>query len=410
MTVMKDYIIGNQAFGDVGAMLLENNMDPGMLRPAIDSKGRKYVRLFDGIAYNASGEMVVKTKKKFLAANAPVTVPQEAWKVIDQAVVRAAMPRLSFVNRLRSRNLTYNVPNAMGKTVLETQVMGRITPATISMDAVRRGDADQMESDVAHLPLPIIHKDAEFTLRQIAVSRNSSMPYDTTYLEMAAEEVAIEVERLFLGTSVNNGYKYAGASVWGLLNFPDRMTKPDMTAPSDVGWTPEVTYNEVIAMRVARVGSVSRSGLQPELPGCDASDSPSRYQRRFEHRNDRLHRRRWFPHDYAPRERPDRACRRRHGHPDDPVDHAGWNAAELQGHGDHRSAVPCRHRRNHRHRARRRCSFVVSNRVFPRNNKRESRDSRFSYFRLNHPNKELQHGENRQTEDTPGIRTRSHPA
>jgi hypothetical protein len=240
------FIYGGQAFGDVAPILLANNMDPGALRPWRGKKGRSMITVFNGF----KDDGVTPTFKN-IVTNAPATVTRDAWKQIDQAVTEAAMPRMRFVNRIRAAGLTYNVPNAMGKTVLESGVMGRITPATISMDPVRKGDADQMEQDINLLPLPIIHKDTNFTARQIAVSRSGNMPFDDTWFRMAAEEVAIEAERLFLGTSVNNGYKYGGGYVWGLLNFPQRMTKPDLTDP-DGNWGgagPVTLVNEIIEMR-----------------------------------------------------------------------------------------------------------------------------------------------------------------
>lgn len=256
--VQADYILGGVGHGDVAHALAEANMDPGALRPIVaneNGKQRKYVILFNGMKVDnrrdseTFGKLIPTYKKHYLNSNAPASVTRDAWIQIDQAVLGAAMPRLKFVNRLRSRNLTYNLPNAMGKTVLETRKIGRITPATVSMDPVRRGDSDKFDLDYDRIPLPVIHKDADFTFREIAVSRTGGFAFDTTYLEQAGEEVAIEIERLAIGTSAFNGYSFGGNALWGLLNFPDRMTKTDMTVPD--GTNGAVTVAEIIEMREA---------------------------------------------------------------------------------------------------------------------------------------------------------------
>lgn len=247
------YIYGGHAYGQEAVLLQDNAMDPGYFRPYLKKnrhgKVRPFVTVFNGMEDDGITPRYIE--QPHFAINAPATVMWDAWRVIDQAVIEAAMPRMSFVNRIRGAGLTFNVPNAMGKTSLESGVIGRITPATISMDPARKGDADQPEADIVSLPLPIIHKDTHYTARQLAVSRSGNMPFDTTWARLASEEVAIEAERLFLGTSSHNGYKYGGGYVWGLMNNPDRMTKTNMTAPTAPGWTPDKTKDEVIDMREA---------------------------------------------------------------------------------------------------------------------------------------------------------------
>jgi hypothetical protein len=257
--VSMDILQGGRGYGDVAEAMAANNMDPGALRPCVEVRNgqrpRKYVVLYDGLKVCTNkkderyGQLVPTYKKHYLSTNAPASLTRDSWIQIDQAVLGAAMPRLGFVNRLRSRNLTYNLPNAMGKTVFETRKIGRITPATVSMDPVRRGDSDKFDLDYDRIPLPIIHKDADFTFREIAISRTGGFAFDTTYLEQAGEEVAIEIERLAIGTSAFNGYSFGGNALWGLLNFPDRMTKTDMTVPD--GTNGAVVVAEIIEMREA---------------------------------------------------------------------------------------------------------------------------------------------------------------
>lgn len=230
-----DLILNGQAHGAVATTLLANGFNPAALRPWVGADGRHYV------AHNHEGKLISVAQP---IGNA--TLRKDEWKIVDDAVVAAAKERLRFVADLRGVGLTYNLPNGMGKTVLETQTQSDITPATISMDPVRQGEADRPEYDLTSLPLPIIHKDFFFNARQIAVSRNSGAPLDMTMAQLASRRVAEAIEDLALGLS--GTFKYGGGYVYGLTNFPQRLTKV-MTNPEDSGWTPKTTVTEVLEMR-----------------------------------------------------------------------------------------------------------------------------------------------------------------
>lgn len=230
-----DFILNGQASGSVAATMLNSGFDIRALRPWVGNDGRHY------IAQNHNGKDVAVPLR-----NETATLRKNEWIQIDQTVAQAARTRLRFVADLRSQGLVYTIPNGMGKTVLESQTMGDITPATISMDPARQSEADRPEFGLVHLPLPVIHKDFHFTARQIAVSRNGGAPLDTTMAELAARKVAEEAERLAIGLS--DTFTYGGATLYGLTNFPQRITE-ELTDPTDSGWTPATTVNEILVLR-----------------------------------------------------------------------------------------------------------------------------------------------------------------
>lgn len=230
-----DFILNGQASGSVASLLLSNGFDVSALRPFVGKDNRHYVTV------NQNGKLIATP-----TMNAVATLRRDEWLQIDTAVSVAARQRMRLIADLRGAGLTYTIPNGMGKTVLESARMGDITPATISMDPARKSEADRPEYDILNLPLPIIHKDFFFTARQIAVSRNSGSPIDTTTAELASRRVMEEAEKLTLGTS--GTYSYGGGTVYGLINYPGRMTKV-LTNPTASGWTPLKTVTEVIGMR-----------------------------------------------------------------------------------------------------------------------------------------------------------------
>ena len=232
-----DYILNGQAHGGVATTLLGNDFDIAALRPWVGKDGRSY------IARNQGGKLIATPTTN------TATLRHEEWKILDEAIVAAAKERLRIVADLRGAGLTFNIPNGMGKTVLETETVSDITPATVSMDPARQGEADRPEFDLTNLPLPVIHKDFFFSARQIAASRNIGSSIDTTTGQLAARRVSEAAEQLVLGIpAVVGTIVYGGGTIYGLTNFPHRITRL-LTAPTAVGWTPATCVTEVLAMR-----------------------------------------------------------------------------------------------------------------------------------------------------------------
>lgn len=234
-----DFIFNGQATGDVADRLLQCNGDIGVLRPFIGDDGRSYItNTVDGV------ERVVP-----LIGNATATLRHEEWKIFDDIVVKVAKPRLKAVSDIRSRGLTYGIPNGMSKTVLSTETQSDIGPASVSMDGIRENANDRPVYELSNLPLPIIHKDFSFSLRQLLTSRNGGSPLDTTMAELSARRVAEEAEKMLIGNSTTaDQYNYGGGIIYGYTDFPNRITRT-ITAPTAVGWTGATFLADVMAMK-----------------------------------------------------------------------------------------------------------------------------------------------------------------
>jgi uncharacterized linocin/CFP29 family protein len=230
-----DFIMNGQANGNVASVLLNAGMDPYALRPWVGNDGRSYIT------------QKVNGKDTSVLTNATTTLRKDDWSILDDAIVKAALPRLKAVADIRGAGLTFNIPNGMGKGVLQTETQSDINDAIVSMDGLREGAADRPVFELTNLPLPIIHKDFDYSARQIAFSRNGGSPLDTTTAELAARKVAETAEKLLLGTY--GSYAFGGGTIYGFTNYPSRLTKT-MTAPTAVGWTAATTVNEVLEMRL----------------------------------------------------------------------------------------------------------------------------------------------------------------
>jgi hypothetical protein len=162
---------------------------------------------------------------------------------------------------------SYGGFNAMAKETLEHETMSDPGEALVDMDGLTEGRTDTPLFRLQGTPLPITHSDFYFSSRKLAQSRNTGTPLDTAQGEAAGRRVAEMIEKTLIGTVTGfradegpyaSGYGYGtggatGAAgtrynqVYGYTNYPDRLTKTDLTTPT--GSNPSATVADVIAMR-----------------------------------------------------------------------------------------------------------------------------------------------------------------
>ncbi len=229
----KNYFLNGAAYGNVAHTLLAHNFDPGGLRPYFGTDERPYVTV------NVQGK-----PETMLALNAPATLRRDEWKMMDDAVMRAVYTTpMRMTADLRARGNIIRIPGGMGKTIYEYQRMTDIGPATTSMDPIRESDADRPHLDLTGIPLPIIHKDFQFTARQLEVARQSGTPLDTSMATLSARKVMEEAEKFVVGSQT---FTFGQYSVYGYTNFPQRMTQ-SLTAPTSANHA--TTIAEILAMK-----------------------------------------------------------------------------------------------------------------------------------------------------------------
>lgn len=248
-----DIPVGNMSAEDFGPtsagdVLTQARFDTGMLRPFIDRSGRKCVTINTGeFKYDNDLKKDVPVYKKVLVkdliandVNLPVfnatSLRKDEWLQLDRVVVRAARQRLRAWSDLAAAN-TFGGFNGMSKMVLEHEKMSDPGEALVDMDGLAEGRTDEPRFQLEGLPLPITHSNFWYSRRRLAVSRNTGTPLDTTSAEAAARRVAEKVEQTTIGTVT--GLTYGNSSdygnnptVYGYTNYPDRVTKTDMTAPT----------------------------------------------------------------------------------------------------------------------------------------------------------------------------------
>lgn len=260
-----DYVENGRGFGEVGEVLGAVGLEPNLLRPYFDDKGRQCVTVntgrkrFDeklGYPVPIQKQMLIEDAVRrgiIPLTNAQTTLRKEEWLMLDRVVLKASRQRLRAWNDMASAN-SFGGFDGMSKMVLEHERMTDVGEALVDMDGVAEGKTDRAHFQNQGLPLPITHVHFTHSAREIAVARQSGTPLDTSGAEMAARRVAEKIEKTLIGVDTGmtygdqTGRGYANApTVYGYTNHPDRITKTDITTPT--GSNPNVTVGEVLDMR-----------------------------------------------------------------------------------------------------------------------------------------------------------------
>lgn len=258
---VQDFIQNGRGFGEVGEALAGCRFEPSLLRPFLDNHGRKCVMVNNGYANDGRTinykKMLVGDVINNLGISSPVynatSLRKQEWTMLDTSVLRAARQRLRAWADLAGAN-TFGGFNGMSKLVLEHETMSDPGEAVVDFDGLTDGRNDSPKFQLRGLPLPITHSDFHFSSRRLAVSRNSGTPLDSTMAEAAGRRVGEMIEKTTIG--VETGVTYGDSSqydlaptVFGYTNYPNRLTKTDLTKPTTGGWTASTTLGQVLLMR-----------------------------------------------------------------------------------------------------------------------------------------------------------------
>jgi len=197
-----------QGFGGTGFNI--NNKRPYW------HKGKVYVNQVTGFD-PATKTPIMKAQQ--VTANA--TLMRDEWIEIDTIVQKIARERLVGIADLRSRGLTYNLTNAMGKTVLEYQDMNDPGEASMDMDAANTGRNDRPDFLTKYLPIPIIYANFSISDRSLQASRNSGDPLDTIMVEAATRRVVEKSEDLLF---TDTSFTYGGGTIYSYVSATNKNT------------------------------------------------------------------------------------------------------------------------------------------------------------------------------------------
>lgn len=141
------------------------------------------------------------------------SLPTDAYKFFDDALVKVAKQKLTLVQDLNEYGLVDNSLN-LGDTIVSYDKVSDMSPAEVSMDGITRSQNGALSFTEAGVPVPIFRKDFSLTERQIQATSRLS----TTGIEIATRVVSESIN-----TTCLNGYGRTVDSfeLYGLKNQPN---------------------------------------------------------------------------------------------------------------------------------------------------------------------------------------------
>lgn len=229
--------------GSVAAKLAATNFNVNALRPYIGGDGRTYVT-----TYNEGGEPIAVPLHQNVA-----TLREDEWEEMDRVLLEISRARLQGVGDLESRGLSLNLTNGFGTTIFKYERVSDMNDAEMNMDGQADTQNDRVVFDTVSLPMPITHKDFQIGGRALAASRNIGEPLDFTQLATSARKVADKIESvLFTGSGT---YKFAGATIYGYMDYPDRNTGSITADWDDSAASGTTILNDVRSMKQASINA-----------------------------------------------------------------------------------------------------------------------------------------------------------
>lgn len=174
-----------------------------------------------GFQGGSVAEKLLMNDFKVEALRPQTTLRKDEWLAFDNRLIQVAQERLTGIQDLVSRGLTYSLPNALGTTMLEWETVSDMDGAQTSMGGVTQGQNDRIDYGLTNMPIPLVHKEFTLNIRALEASRNKGQPLDTTQVALATRKVVETLEStLFLGTTVLGSNK----PIYGYTTAPNRST------------------------------------------------------------------------------------------------------------------------------------------------------------------------------------------
>lgn len=264
MAAEMSYFQNGRGHGEMALALADVDFDLGMLRPfwvVNEHSGRRTacvslqtgrkvpMKKADGsIVTNADGDAVMVGEQETVrvsdlvargearAVHNATTLRKDEWITLDRVVQKATRPRLRAWADLAAAN-PYGGFDGFGTMILEHETMSDEGEAVVDMDMLPEERNIQPRFQLEGTPLPITHAGFFMSRRRLQVSRKAGTPLDMSAGEMAGRRIAEKVEKTTIG--IITGLTYGRAAdysraptVYGYTNFPGRITKTNMTAPT----------------------------------------------------------------------------------------------------------------------------------------------------------------------------------
>lgn len=258
-----DFILNGQGHGEVGTALGQYRFDPGLRRIYIGDDGHDTVTVNTGRRQwdDKKAQMVPIYEevrvRDLRDAGVPVLnatpMRKDDYIRFDRRVVEIARENMRAWSDLAAKNRVGGF-DGMSKLMIEHETVNDPGEAVVDMYGTSMARNFETRYQLEGIPLPITHAQFQIEERKLIISRASGTPLSTVNAERAARRVAESIEQTLIGTRTGLIYGASSeysrtAQVYGYTNYPDRVTKTDMNAPT--GSNGDVIVADFLELREA---------------------------------------------------------------------------------------------------------------------------------------------------------------
>lgn len=149
-------------------------------------------------------------------------LPENAQKLIDDAVIRVGLDRLAIVGDIISEGLTFNVGDDFwGITQLQWDEISETGGARRTMEPLARGENGIPQRRPRTVPLFLTWDNFELGIRTMRASQRGNAPLDVSIIEQKTRRVNEAIEDVMINGLDETAF---GFSAPGLLNAPNAST------------------------------------------------------------------------------------------------------------------------------------------------------------------------------------------
>jgi len=201
----------------------QGRINPAFMRPILGPDGHTYFTVYQGgdRTKKESYRTFRRDELQALGIATYGTLRRDEWKQLDAAILQAAHIRLGGIDDLISANLTYNLTNAMGTTVLEHHTINESMNAEVSMDPSVRSRKDRPNYNTVYTPIPVIHADFSISSRSLEASRRLGNPLDVDMVQEATRVVMEKREQMLFNNN-ETPFQFGGGYIYSYLDHANR--------------------------------------------------------------------------------------------------------------------------------------------------------------------------------------------
>lgn len=170
----------------------------------------------EGVGGRLGKQLAVASSIAEIRAASPL--PDNAQRLVDQAVIEVQLDRLSIVASLMGDGLVYPLENALAVPELYQEKISQTGNARRVMNPSSRGENRLPDRTGYTIPIYLTMDQFELNARPLAVSRRAGAPLDTTLVGHSIRRVNENIEDAVINGS---GVTFNGHVAYGLLNEPN---------------------------------------------------------------------------------------------------------------------------------------------------------------------------------------------